>query len=222
MASSLSNFNNGFLCSIFPCKQYGNSLAGENVYDWTNRKTLSQPGCAVSGDGTFIQSADALTQSSVYSTHKNLAVRKIMQAYAKKKLYTKSWKRTQKKKRDSVSKRPKQNMTQTITEHTRVCEKKARIVCEHFISLNLKGAFEMRRSFLYFFFAGTHFRIFVRKFLVHFSQKLARPLYSTTKWTALFPIKEHEFECSQIASLSEGIRKNPPMTQEGCWNWTQW
>ena len=98
MASSLSNFNNGFLCSIFPCKQYGNSLAGENVYDWTNRKTLSQPGCAVSGDGTFIQSADALTQSSVYSTHKNLAVRKIMQAYAKKKTVHKIMEANAKKK----------------------------------------------------------------------------------------------------------------------------
>ena len=86
--------------------------------------------------------AVALTQISAYSTHKNLAVRKIMEAmrtaYAKKK-------------RESVSKRLKQNMTQTITERTRVCERKARIVCEDFISLNLKGAFEMRHSFLYFF-----------------------------------------------------------------------
>ena len=43
-----------------------------------------------------------------------------------------------------------------------------------------KGAFETRHSFLYF--VGTHFRIFVRKFLVHLRtvyaslQKLARPL----------------------------------------------
>ena len=43
-------------------------------------------------------------------------------------------------------------MTKTITEHTRVCQRKARIVCEeHFISLNLKGALEMRHSVLYFF-----------------------------------------------------------------------
>ena len=61
--------------------------------------------------------AVALTQISAYITHKNLAVRKIMEAmrtaYAKKK-------------RDLVSTRLKQNMTQTITEHTRVCERKAR------------------------------------------------------------------------------------------------
>ena len=54
--------------------------------------------------------------------------------------------------RDSVSTRLKQNVTQTITKHTRVCERKAHIVCEErYISLNLKGAFEMRHSFLYFF-----------------------------------------------------------------------
>ena len=124
--------------------------------------------------------AVALTQISAYSTHKNLAVRKIIEAmrtaYAKK--------------RDSVSRHPKQNMTQTITEHTRVCEKKARIVCEeHFISLNLNGAFEMRHSFLYWLFFGTHFRIFVRKFLVHLRtaspQKLARPLHTIPYHTTL-------------------------------------
>ena len=55
-------------------------------------------------------------------------------------MYAKSWKRCVQrtpKKRDSVSTRLKQNMTQTITKHTRVCKRKARIVCgEHFISLN--------------------------------------------------------------------------------------
>ena len=57
-----------------------------------------------------------------------------------------------------------QNTTQAITEHTRVCEMK---VCEeHFISLNLKGAFEMRHSFLYFF-------SWVRIFCTHISRPLA-------------------------------------------------
>ena len=36
-----------------------------------------------------------------------------------------------------------------------------------------KGAFEMRHSFLYF--VGTHFRIFVRKFLVHLRAVYASP-----------------------------------------------
>ena len=50
-----------------------------------------------------------------------------------------------------------------------------------------KGAFEMRHSFLYF--VGTHFRIFVRKFLVHLRtvyaslQKLARPLNMVQYWS---------------------------------------
>ena len=86
--------------------------------------------------------AVALTQISAYSTHKNLTVRKIMEvlrtAYAKI--------------RDSVSTRLKLHTRLTIMEHMRVRERKARIVCEeHYISLNLKGAFEMRQSFLYFF-----------------------------------------------------------------------
>ena len=81
-----------------------------------------------------------------------------------------------KKQRDSVS---TQNMTQTITEHTLVCERGACIVCEeHYISLNLKGAFEMRHSFLYFF-VGTNF---CTQVLAHLRrlyaspQKLAWPL----------------------------------------------
>ena len=52
----------------------------------------------------------------------------------------------------SVSTYLKRNMTQTITEHYQVCEGKVCIVCEeHFISLNLKGAFEMWHLFLCFF-----------------------------------------------------------------------
>ena len=77
-------------------------------------------------------------------------------------------------------------MTKMITEHTRVFERKARIVCEeHFISLNPKGAFGMRHYFLYFF-SLVRIRIFVRKFCVHLRsvcappQKLARPLQQVT------------------------------------------
>ena len=82
-----------------------------------------------------------------YITHKNLTVRKIMEAM----------RTTYAKKQDSVSTRLKQNKTQTITEHTRVCEREAHIVCERFYfaksfdELSGKGAFEMRHLFLYFF-----------------------------------------------------------------------
>ena len=88
------------------------------------------------------KAALTLTHISAYSTHKNLAVHKIMEAM--RTVYAK-------KKQDSVSTRLKQNMTETITEHNMlVCERQACIVCEEHISLNLKGAFEMRHSFLYF------------------------------------------------------------------------
>ena len=63
------------------------------------------------------QAGVALTQISANITHKNVAVRKIMEVmritYAKKK---------KKEERDSVSTRLKQNMTQTIKAlTTRVC-----------------------------------------------------------------------------------------------------
>ena len=75
-----------------------------------------------------ITSVVVLTQISPYTTrHKNLAVHKIMEAMHT--AYT--------KKRDLVSTRLKQNKTQMIMEHTRVCEREACIVCEeHFNSLN--------------------------------------------------------------------------------------
>ena len=101
--------------------------------------------------------AIALMQISAYSTHKNIAIRKIMEAMCT--VYAKN--------RDSVSTRLKQHMTQMITEYMLVCERKAHIVCkEHFILLNLKGGFEMQHSFLYFFWWYT-FLNFVRKFLAH-------------------------------------------------------
>ena len=70
----------------------------------------------------------ALTPISAYIKHTNLAVRrKIMEAM--RAAYAKNGIRSQ-----HVS---KQNMTQTITEHARVCERKACIVCkERFVSLS--------------------------------------------------------------------------------------
>ena len=96
--------------------------------------------------------AVALTQFSAYITHKHLAARKIIEAMCT--AYEQNTKI-----RDSVSTLLKQNMTQMITEHTRVCGRKARIVCEeNFISLNrLMNSvvkvlcIQMRHSFLYFF-----------------------------------------------------------------------
>ena len=75
-------------------------------------------------------------------------------------------------------------MKQTITEGTPVSWKESahrlRTTFQYFAESfdGGKGAFEMRHSFLYFF--GTHFRIFVHKFLVHlrtvYASPLARPL----------------------------------------------
>ena len=75
-----------------------------------------------------------LTQISACVTHKNLAVRIITEAMLT--VYVKNGTTCR-------STHLKQNMTQTITEHTRVCERKACIVCKvHFILLNhFDGAF---------------------------------------------------------------------------------
>ena len=109
--------------------------------------------------------AVALTQISAYSTQNNLAVLKVMEAmhiaYAKKNTglagLSMSW-------------------TKHATEHTRkIHGRKARIVCEeHFISLNMKGAFQMRYSFLYLFSLVRNFRIFVC-ILVHLRTMFTSP-----------------------------------------------
>ena len=76
---------------------------------------------------SLLPPAVALTRTSAYITHKNLDVRKIMEAM----------RTAHAKKRDTGSTHLKQNMTQKIMEHTRACKRKARIACEeHFISLN--------------------------------------------------------------------------------------
>ena len=75
--------------------------------------------------------AVALTQISVYSMHKNLGVRQIMEVM---------------RKRVSVSTSVKQNMTQTITDHI---ESTHRLRRTYYFAES--GAFEMRHSFLYFF-----------------------------------------------------------------------
>ena len=119
----------------------------------------------------------AWTQFSAYSTHKNLAVAK-----------SRKWcvQRTQ----SGIQSEHVSNYTrQTITDGTRVLWKESvhglRTTFQYFAESfdGGKAAFEMRHLFLYFFF-GTHFRIFVRKFLVHLRmvyaslQKLARPCSS--------------------------------------------
>ena len=87
----------------------------------------------------------ALTQISVYSTHKNLAVTKIIEAT-----------RTAYAKLDSVCTRCKLHMRKTITECTRIlwkeCAHRLRTFyfAESFDEPVGKGAFEMRHSFLYF------------------------------------------------------------------------
>ena len=56
------------------------------------------------------------------------------------------------------------------------CESKRIVYEQHFKyreSFGGKGPFEMRHSFLYF--VGMHFRIFVRKFLVHLRTAYASP-----------------------------------------------
>ena len=89
----------------------------------------------------------ALTHISACTTHKNLAVRKIMEAM--RTAYTKSGTRSQRASNYARGKRSR--------KAREYCERKARIVCEqHFISLNRlmnpveKSAFEMRHSCLYF------------------------------------------------------------------------
>ena len=119
----------------------------------------------------------AWTQFSAYSAHKNLAVAK-----------SRKWcvQRTQ----SGIQSEHVSNYTrQTITDGTRVLWKESvhglRTTFQYFAESfdGGKAAFEMRHLFLYFFF-GTHFRIFVRKFLVHLRmvyaslQKLARPCSS--------------------------------------------
>ena len=68
-------------------------------------------------EAVWIWPAVALTQISVYSTHTNLAVRKIMEAMRTAKRKKKNGTRSQ-----HVSNK---NMAQTITEHRRVCGKRA-------------------------------------------------------------------------------------------------
>ena len=91
------------------------------------------------------KAAVVLTQMSAYSMHKNLAVRKVMEA-----MHT-----AYVKKRDSASTGLK-NMMQTIMEHyTRHVKGKrasfAFILLSRLMKLVVKCAFEMRHSFLYFF-----------------------------------------------------------------------
>ena len=120
--------------------------------------------------------SDRVNAISANSTHENLAVRKIMEAmrtgYARK--------------RDSVSTRLKQNTTQTIAEHTRVCESKKRIVCEEtFNSLN--GL--VIHSFLFFFSLVRISEFLYANFLTAYAspQKLARPLFVFEICRLLFP-----------------------------------
>ena len=71
------------------------------------------------------------------------------------------------KKWDSVSRLLKKTMTQMIKEHTRACERKACIICEdNFILLNLRCFWNA--SFISLFhFVGSHYWIFVWKFIIH-------------------------------------------------------
>ena len=114
------------------------------------------------------RTAVALTQISAHTTHKNPDVRKIMEAM-----------RTQKTGLGLNTSHTKHDAT--ITEHTRVCERKVRIACEeHFISLirlmNLLVKVLLKCNIRFSTsFRCTHFRIFVRNFSSA-TQKLARPL----------------------------------------------
>ena len=103
------------------------------------------------------------------------------------------------------------------------CERKARTVCEQHFSISLnrliscKGAFEVRHSFLYF--VGTHFRSFVRVFLVHLRtvyaspQKLARPQTPTREpsvllkmsWVWSFSLPRLEWSMS---NFPHSLRRN--------------
>ena len=125
----------GYNASVYPNTKLlspGSTLA---FLRWP-RVLAAKSNCVVA----LRNSAVALTQIPAYITHKNLAVRKIMEAmstaYAKK--------------RDSVSTRLKQNVTQTITERKRASFAKNIYFAESFDELSGKGAFEMRHSFLYF------------------------------------------------------------------------
>ena len=137
----------------------------------------------------------ALTQISAYSTHKNLSCTHGSDAYSAR------------KKRDSVSTRLKLHTRQTITVSTRVLWKESAHRFQYFAESfdGGKGDFGMRHSFLYT--VGTHFRIFVRKFLVHFrtvcasAQKLARPLHGVTFW-----VNYSNKRCIIGAALSRGRR----------------
>ena len=95
----------------------------------------------------------ALTQISAYITHKNLAIRKIMEAI--RNAYAKSGIRSQHVSNYTWGKRPRKALE--------CCGREARIVCEqHFISLNrlmnpvekvlLKGAIRFAISFRWYAF----------------------------------------------------------------------
>ena len=113
-------------------------------------------------------------QIPVYITHKNL--RSCTQNHGGDAFSVR-------KKRDSVSTCLKQNMTQTIMEHT-VHEYVKGMCALFFILLNDsgKGAFGNAAFVYLFLIIGMHFWIFVGKFLVHLHwvyvspQKLVRPL----------------------------------------------
>ena len=116
--------------------------------------------------------AVALTQISAKSTHKNLALRKIMEAM--RTAYAKKW--------DSVSTLLKIHMRQTITEATRVLWKES--------AHRLRRTFFFAQSFPLLPFVGTHFRS-VRKLFVHLRtvyaspQKLARSLHLYSEWSSI-------------------------------------
>ena len=97
----------------------------------------------------------------------------------------------------------------TVTVSTRVLWKESAHRFQYFAESfdGGKGDFGMRHSFLYS--VGTHFRIFVRKFLVNFrtvcasAQKLARPLHGVTFW-----VNYSNKRCIIGAALSRGRRSS--------------
>ena len=126
-----------------------------------------------------------LTHISVYTAHKNLAVRKLMEVIVT--VYTKSGFSL------TTSQTARGRRSQKADKYR---ERKAHIVCEQHFSISLnrlmvvnKGAFEMRHLFLYF--VGTYFRISVCKCLIHLHtvyaspQQLARPLGKNRRWSWL-------------------------------------
>ena len=87
---------------------------------------------------------------------------------------------------------------------------KGSIACEeHFISLNLIGAFEMRGSFLIFLVVGTHFRIFYGNFPVHLRtvgespEKVARPLAKLNRGFYTVARRHYEFFSSGKTTIYE-------------------